>query len=70
MYDTGSLCCNDSISAIGFTPSGVPIWTQPLGATDAYMKGDTVSYDGKIWVSDVDNNVWQPGVYGWTEQGN
>lgn len=56
--------------AIGFTPSGVPIWTQPLGATDAYMKGDTVSYDGKIWVSDVDNNVWQPGVYGWTEQGN
>lgn len=34
------------------------------------MKGDTVSYDDKIWVSDVDNNVWQPVVYGWTEQGN
>ena len=22
---------------------------------------------GKTWVSDIDNNVWEPGVYGWTE---
>lgn len=53
--------------AIGITPEGYPEWVQPLGATDAYSKGDTVSYGGKTWVSDVDNNVWQPGVYGWTE---
>lgn len=53
--------------AIGFTPSGVPIWTQPLGATDAYMKGDVVSHNDKTWTSDIDNNVWEPGVYGWTE---
>ncbi len=54
--------------AVGFTDSGVSIWTQPLGATDAYMKGDVVSYNDQIWISDVDNNVWQPGVYGWTLQ--
>lgn len=53
--------------AIGFTPSSVPIWTQPLGATDAYMKGDVVSHNDKTWTSDIDNNVWEPGVYGWTE---
>ena len=52
---------------IGFTDSGIAIWTQPLGATDAYMMGDVVSYDGKVWKSEVDNNVWQPGVYGWVE---
>lgn len=53
--------------AVGFTDSGVPVWTQPLGATDAYMTGDKVSHNGKLWVSDVDSNVWEPGVYGWTE---
>lgn len=51
---------------VGFTDSGVNIWTQPLGATDAYNKGDEVSHNGQIWVSDVDGNVWEPGVYGWT----
>lgn len=52
--------------AVGFTESGTPIWTQPLGATDAYMKGDVVSHNDAIYVSDIDNNVWEPGVYGWT----
>jgi hypothetical protein len=50
---------------VGFTDSGVPLWVQPLGAVDAYDKGDTVSHNGFIWVSDVDGNVWEPGVYGW-----
>lgn len=49
---------------IGFD-GDIPIWTQPLGAIDAYMQGDVVSFEGQIWVSTVDNNVWQPGVYGW-----
>jgi len=53
--------------AVGFTDSGIPIWTQPLGAHDAYMTGDKVSHKDKLWVSDVDSNVWEPGVYGWTE---
>ena len=45
----------------------IPEWTQPLGATDAYSIGDKVKYSDKIWESTVDNNVWEPGVYGWTE---
>lgn len=53
---------------IGFTEDGTTIWTQPLGAHDAYKKGDVVSHKGKTWISDVDSNVWEPGVYGWTEK--
>lgn len=44
-----------------------PEWIQPTGSTDAYMKGDKVSHSDKHWISDVDGNVWEPGVYGWTE---
>ena len=51
--------------AIGFTDDGVSIWTQPLGSHDAYAKGDVVSFEDQLWISTVDGNVWQPGVYGW-----
>lgn len=44
-----------------------PDWSQPIGAHDAYNAGDKVSHNSKHWVSDVDGNVWEPGVYGWTE---
>lgn len=44
-----------------------PDWRQPTGAHDAYNKGDKVSHNGKHWQSDVDGNVWEPGVYGWSE---
>lgn len=44
-----------------------PEWSQPVGAADAYMKDDKVSYEGKHWISTADNNVWAPGVWGWTE---
>lgn len=44
-----------------------PEWVQPTGSTDAYPLGAKVSYDGRHWVSDVDGNVWTPGVYGWSE---
>lgn len=44
-----------------------PEWEQP-DSTNAYTKGDKVTHNGKTWVSDVDSNVWEPGVYGWTEQ--
>ena len=53
---------------IGFDQNGVGIWTRPLGAFDAYAKGDRISHKGAIWVSDIDSNVWEPGVYGWTEE--
>lgn len=42
--------------------SGVFPWVQPLGATDAYNKGDHVSHNGKIYISVVDSNVWEPGI--------
>ena len=44
-----------------------PEWIQPLGSHDAYSKGDKSSHNGKNWISTVDGNVWQPGVYGWEE---
>lgn len=44
-----------------------PAWSQPVGAHDAYVKGEKVSHNGKHWTSSVDSNVWEPGVYGWTE---
>ena len=49
-------------------PGEIPVWRQPTGAQDAYMRGDKVHYpdaDGPVYVSTVDNNVWEPGVYGW-----
>ena len=44
-----------------------PEWIQPTGAHDAYAKGDKVTHNSKKWISDVDANVWEPGVYGWIE---
>lgn len=44
-----------------------PEWRQPTGAQDAYNEGDKVSHNDKHWIADVDNNVWEPGVYGWSE---
>ena len=44
-----------------------PEWVQPTGAHDAYGKGDKVTHNGKRWTSTADANVWEPGVYGWTE---
>ena len=52
-------------------PGTIPVWRQPTGAQDAYMAGDKVRYpdeDGAVYVSDVDYNTWEPGVYGWTKE--
>ena len=47
-------------------PTVIPEWEQP-DSTNPYSKGDKVAHNGKTWVSDIDGNVWEPGVYGWTE---
>ena len=47
--------------------TGWPAWVQPSGSTDAYPAGAKVSHVERHWTSDVDANVWEPGVYGWTE---
>ena len=41
-------------------------WEQP-DSTNPYMKGDKVIHNGKTYVCTIDNNVWEPGVYGWEE---
>lgn len=50
---------------IGVTEEGYPEWVQPLGTSDAYAIGDIVKHNDFYYVSTVDNNVWEPGVYGW-----
>lgn len=47
-------------------PETIPEWEQPE-STNPYMKGDKVKHNGKTWISDIDNNVWEPSVYGWSE---
>ena len=48
-----------------------PDWSQPIGKDDAFKLGAKVTHKGKRWICDqVDaagNNVWEPGVYGWSE---
>ena len=72
-------CVQAHTSQADWTPPAVPAlwlrtsteewpeWIQPTGAQDAYNNGDKVSHNKKRWISDVDANVWEPGVYGWTE---
>ena len=52
---------------IGNPEEEYPEWIQPGGAQGAYAAGDKVSHNDKKWISNVDNNVWEPGVYGWSE---
>jgi len=50
------------------TPAGtISEWVQPLGSEDSYHIGDKVTHNGHTWESTVDNNVWEPGVYGWDQ---
>lgn len=50
-------------------PGVIPAWNQPDGAHDAYNIGDKVTYNGHIWESTIDANVWSPDAYpaGWTD---
>lgn len=45
----------------------IPAWVQP-DATNGYHIGDRVHYNGLIYESAIDNNVWSPEAYpaGWT----
>ena len=60
------------------TPGEVKPWVQPLDQYDSYKlldpftnAPDVCTYQGKTWkVTQADgsgNNIWPPGVYGWTE---
>ena len=76
LYD----CLQAHVSQAGWNPAdaaslwakvlipgpGIPEWEQP-SSTNPYMKGDKVRHNGLVWESDIDNNVWEPGVYGWSQ---
>lgn len=53
--------------AFGLDDDGYAIWAQPTGAHDAYNTGDIVNYNGTLYKSIIDGNVWSPDVYpaGW-----
>ena len=56
-------------TAEGDVENTVTDFVQPTGAHDAYMTGSEVYYNGKLYRSIIDNNVWSPSVYpaGWEE---
>ena len=72
-------CVQAHTSQIGWEPPNVPAlwvrtwtdpfpeWIQPTGSHNAYNKGDKVSHLGKHWESDIDANIWEPSIYGWSE---
>lgn len=63
----------DSVPAlftpIGLTEQGYPVWAQPTGAHDAYSIGDIVDYNGVLYESLINGNVYSPEAYpaGWKE---
>ena len=48
-----------------------PEWVQPTGAHDAYNTGDRVTYNGRVYESTINGNVWSPDAYpqGWEDLG-
>ncbi|WP_178945893.1 carbohydrate-binding protein [Kocuria sp. TGY1127_2] len=42
-------------------------YRQPTGSVDAYQAGDRVTYQGQVYESVIDGNVWAPDAYpdGW-----
>lgn len=55
----------------GFKWSTDPAKAKPFVAisTSPFMKGDCCTYDGKVWRSGQDGNIWAPGTVGvkWEE---
>lgn len=47
-----------------------PAYVPPTGAHDAYQKDDRVSWNGSIWRSRIDGNVWTPQAHpqGWVKE--
>lgn len=48
------------------SPDVIPDWEQP-DSTNPYMIGDRVRFEGHIYESTIDNNIWNPRDYpgGW-----
>lgn len=55
-------------TSLGIADDGIPVWSQPVGAHDAYNVGDRVHYpdeNGDVWECQTNANVYAPGVFGW-----
>lgn len=52
---------------IGLNDNGYPVWSKPTGSHDAYNIGDVVDYNGTLYKSLIDGNVYSPDEYpaGW-----
>lgn len=52
---------------LGLNSEGVPVWSRPTGGHDAYNTGDIVDYNGTLYKSLIDGNVYSPEEYpnGW-----
>lgn len=48
---------------IGLDDSGYPVWSKPTGSHDAYNKGDIVNYNGTLYESLINGNVYSPEEY-------
>lgn len=52
-------------------PEGAPppAWVQPTSAEDDYNIGDKVTFEGAVYTSTIDANVWSPTDYpqGWAK---
>ena len=51
-------------------PGIIPEWTQPE-SNNPFNNGDKVTYNGRLYESSINNNVWSPVAYpaGWTDLG-
>lgn len=67
IYPPGSTGTEALYTPIGLDPAGYPVWAQPTGAHDAYNTGDIVDYNGTLYRSLIDGNIWAPDLYpaGW-----
>lgn len=56
-------------SPIGLNSNGYPTWSQPTGAHDAYNTGDIVDFNGTLYISTINGNVYSPETYpaGWSQ---
>ena len=56
-----------ALFALATPPSAIADWVQPAGAHDAYQIGDRVLFEGAVYESLIDANVWSPTAYpaGW-----
>lgn len=50
-----------------FAAAAAAEWVAPTGAHDAYQSGDEVTFEGAVYRSVIDANVWSPADYpaGW-----